>query len=89
MVIVKPRRRKCLAGVMWSGVAAAGVASLFLAPLIQVGWCADAPGSGQSLCSSYQQSLLGVPTNIWIWLATITLIAVSTAIAGRFISRMR
>lgn len=89
MAIMEAPRRKGHVWVIWSGVAAAGVASVFLAPLIQVGWCADAPISGRSVCATYQQSLLGVPTNIWIWLAAVSLIAVCTAIAGRYMSRMR
>jgi hypothetical protein len=75
--------------VVWAGVAAAVVASLFLAPLISVGWCLDSPYPGKSVCPSAQQSLLGVPTNVWIWLAAMSLIALATLIVARLTSRRR
>lgn len=67
--------------VIWVGAAAAVVASVLFAPILGVGWCAD--GIDHSECGSYAVSVVGIETNVWIWLVALIPIVVATAIAAR------
>jgi len=65
------------------------LATIALAPLMSVGWCRDAPIGGVSECGSDSYSLIGLPSNLWLWLFTVALIVVATALISRRRSRRR
>lgn len=75
-------RESSVAAVIWLGALASVAVSLLFAPIIQGGWCSDAPVGGTSVCGSFQQSLVGIDTNPWIWLATIAGIAAITVLVA-------
>lgn len=72
-----------VAPVLWLGIAGIlGVAVLF-APVITGGWCADAPVSGASECGSFERSIVGIDTSLWIWLALSVIVGAITALKVR------
>lgn len=71
------------AAIMWLGAAGLIAASILFAPVISGGWCADAPVSGASLCMTFQRSLVGIETNVWLWLASVAVVVAITAVALR------
>lgn len=75
-----PNRKRSVAAAIWVGVTAAVVVSVLLAPVVTGGWCADAPVGGTSVCGSFERSLVGIDTNVWIWLGAITIVAVVTIV---------
>lgn len=68
---------------VWLGVLAAVVVTVAFAPLMTVGWCADADESGTSTCGSYQTSLVGIETTVWLWAAAIVIVIVVTVLIAR------
>ncbi|MCW3493867.1 hypothetical protein [Microbacterium sp. SSM24] len=81
------QRRWKISAIIWTGIAAGVVASVLFAPLITLGWCSDADETGTSECGSAQQSVLGIETNVWIWLGALAIIAIVTAVAARSVRR--
>ncbi|WP_106815253.1 hypothetical protein [Microbacterium timonense] len=61
-----PRGRARVALWVAGGVILAGV---LFAPVRTSGFCAYAPTSGRSYCDAAAQSVLGIPTSLWLWLA--------------------
>lgn len=50
------------------------LAAVLFAPLMQVGFCADSSDPAMSYCGTTERSILGIDTNVWLWLgATIAL----------------
>jgi hypothetical protein len=76
-------RKKSVAAVIWAGVGVSVVVSVFLAPIINGGWCADAPAGGTSVCGSFQRSLVGIDTSMWVWLAAMAIVAFVTFAVAR------
>lgn len=76
-------RHRSRAATVWLGVLAGVVASVLFAPIITVGWCADAAEGGESVCGSMQTSLVGIETNVWLWAAAVVIVIVVTALARR------
>lgn len=74
---------------MWLGALACLGISVFLAPIVSGGWCADAPAGGTSTCGSFQRSLVGIDTNLWIWLGAIAIVAVITLVTAHRANRSR
>lgn len=69
--------------VVATAVAVIAVAVLF-APIVSNGFCAHAPNAGQSFCSSWQTSVVGIRSNVWLWLgATAAVIAAGWLLARR------
>ena len=52
------------------------LATLVLAPLSTVSTCYDAVDPSASRCETAQQSLLGAPANLWVWLVVVAVIVV-------------
>lgn len=52
---------------VWLGVAGVAAAIVFF-PLFTAGMCADSSVPGESYCTSWQQSLVGLETTTWLWL---------------------
>ncbi|WP_456286386.1 hypothetical protein M1D46_01570 [Microbacterium sp. JZ70] len=67
------------------GTSAALLAVAFLlAPVITVGYCADATTPAASFCTTTFMSVTGLPTNVWAWAAaSIVVLAVGVWIARR------
>lgn len=59
------RRRTRIA--LWVAGAVLAAAVVF-APVMTMGYCADAPVAGRSFCDSSQRSVLGAETSLWLWL---------------------
>jgi len=76
-------RPRSAAVVIWCGALAAIIVSVLLAPVINGGWCADAPVGGTSECGTFQRSLIGLDTSVWLWLAALALVAVITVVWAR------
>lgn len=58
--------------------------AMLLAPIVTVGWCADAGEGGTSVCGSEQRSLLGAATPWWLWAGIqVAAIAATVIIARR------
>lgn len=64
---------------LWSALAAAA-ATVALAPIVGGGWCGDATFGGTSVCVSYQRSVVGIDSNVWIWLAALLVVAIWTLV---------
>ena len=71
------------ATIIWLGAAGLLGASILFAPVVRGGWCADAPLSGASVCETFQRSLIGIDTNVWLWLASVAVVVAVTAAAVR------
>ncbi|MDL9980982.1 hypothetical protein [Microbacterium candidum] len=69
------------AAARWWGLFAVVIASVLLAPVIGVGWCDDAVPGGTSSCGGYQRSIVGIETNVWIWLAAMLIVVLGTLVA--------
>lgn len=71
--------------VVLVAIAASVAAAVFLAPVMTVGWCADAHTGGTSTCHTEQRSLAGATAPWWLWVATQALIvaAAGAAVAAR------
>lgn len=65
------------------GAVAAIAATLLLAPVVTAGSCADAVAPEASVCGSVQRSILGVDTDVWIWLGALGVIVGATIAAVR------
>lgn len=76
-------RERSAASIAWLGVAGLLAASLVFAPVVAGGWCADAADGGTSVCGSFQRSLIGIDTNIWLWLGSMAVVVVVTLAALR------
>lgn len=77
------QRERSAASLVWLGAAGLLGASLVFAPMISGGWCADAIRGGRSICGSFQRSLIGIDTNVWLWLASMAVVVVITLAAVR------
>jgi hypothetical protein len=66
-----------------AGVLAGVLATVLFAPIITMGWCADAAEGGESFCGSSQTSLVGIETNVWLWVAAMMIVIVATAFVAR------
>lgn len=75
--------RSSVVPVVWVGVLAALLATFLFAPIISGGWCADAPAGRTSICGSFQKSLVGLDTNVFIWLGAIAVVVVATLVVAR------
>ena len=77
-----PAERAAIALML--GLLASVVIAILLAPMVTVGWCADAAAGGASVCDSEQRSLLGAASPWWLWLAAqIAVIVVTIRVARR------
>jgi disulfide bond formation protein DsbB len=76
-------RQRSLAPVVWIGVLGLLGVSLLFAPVITGGWCAHAPIGGTTLCESFQRSIMGIDTSVWLWLASVAVVVVATVAAVR------
>lgn len=72
-----------MAAALWLGLLAVVVVAVVFAPVITVGWCADAVVGGDSACGSMQTSLLGVESNFWLWLGVTLIVIVATGVVLR------
>jgi H+/Cl- antiporter ClcA len=82
-------RRRSVAAIVWGGVAAVIAVSVVLAPIRTVGWCAFASDGGGSVCSDRQESLIGIESTPWLWLAGVAAVVVLTVVAARRRARQR
>lgn len=71
--------RPAVATLWWSAIAALGVSVLF-APIITFGWCADGVEDGTSTCGSSQHSVVGIPSNIWMWIGSMVVVMIVTGV---------
>lgn len=65
---------------MWLGILAAVIATVAFAPIVTLGWCADADETGTSTCGTYPASLIGIETSIWLWGVVIATVVMATAV---------
>ena len=72
-----------VASVVWLGIAAIVAVAVLFAPVITGGWCADAPVSGTSTCGTFERSIVGIDTSLWLWLALSAFVGVITALKAR------
>ena len=73
---MSPRHTSLAPTVVRCLLASLAVAVLF-APVITQGWCYDAADRDEeSSCGSRQTSVLGIESNIWLWIAA-TVIAIA------------
>lgn len=79
---MSPRHRS-RAATVWLGVLAGVVATVLFAPIMTVGWCADAAEGGESFCGSMQTSVVGIESNVWLWAAAVVIVIVATVLAER------
>lgn len=77
------RRRNSVATIIWFGVLAGLLVTFVLAPIVNGGWCADAPAGYESTCGSFQKSLLGFDTNVFLWLGALAVVVVATLVVLR------
>lgn len=75
-------RRRSASAVIWRGVLAAVLVTVVLAPVISGGWCADAPPGGTSMCASFQRSVIGIDTNLWIWVGGLAVVLAITLLGA-------
>ncbi|WP_431778752.1 hypothetical protein [Microbacterium aurantiacum] len=78
-----PLRRRSRGATVWLGILAAVIATVAFAPIVTVGWCADADETGTSTCGSRQTSLVGIETSVWLWAVVITAVVITTAVLAR------
>ncbi|MGQ2914522.1 hypothetical protein [Microbacterium aurantiacum] len=78
-----PLRRRSRGATVWLGILAAVIATVAFAPIVTVGWCADADETGTSTCGSSATSLVGVETSLWLWAAVIVAIIITTVVRAR------
>ena len=69
--------------VLWLGIAGVLAVAVFFAPVITGGWCADAPIGGESVCGTFERSIVGIDTSLWLWLALSVIVGVITALRVR------
>lgn len=72
-----------VAPVLWLGIAGVLAVAVFFAPVITGGWCADAPVSGASACGTFERSIVGIDTSLWLWLALSVIVGVITILKAR------
>ncbi|WES66047.1 hypothetical protein P0L94_08215 [Microbacter sp. GSS18] len=75
--------RARVAPVVWLGVAGLVAVTVLFAPVVTGGWCADAPVGGTSVCGTFERSVLGIDTSIWLWLALSGAVTLTTVLAVR------
>lgn len=74
--------------LLWTGVGALVVAFVLLAPLFRAGMCVDAQDSARSYCRDWYTSLIGVETNLWMWLGgSAVLLSIGVVVAWQRTSR--
>lgn len=78
-----PLRRRSRGATVWLGILAAVIATVAFAPIVTVGWCADGDETGTSTCGTYQASLIGIETNIWLWVVVFAAVVIATAVLAR------
>src|SRR5690606_14034984 len=61
--------RSSVARVVWLAVAGLVAVAVLFAPVVMGGWSADAPVGGTSACGTFQRSIVGIATSMWLWLA--------------------
>lgn len=83
LAVVMTHRRKSAAGAIWLGALGVVAVSILFAPIVTGGWCADAPAGGTSICGSFQRSVVGIDSNIWLWLAATAGIVCVTFVVAR------
>jgi len=71
------------AETVWLGVLAGVLATVLFAPIITMGWRADAAEGGEPYCGSIQTSLVGVETNVWLWPVAMMIVIIATAFVAR------
>ena len=71
------------AATLWGGAMAALGVSVLFAPIITYGWCADGVEDGTSACGSSQHSIVGIPSSIWIWIASMVAVVLVTAVRAK------
>lgn len=77
------RSGSSVASVLWLGIAGILAVAVFFAPVITGGWCADDPVSEASVCGTFERSILGIDTSLWLWLALSVIVGVITALKVR------
>lgn len=77
------RSGSSVAPALWLGLAGVVAVAVFFAPVTTGGWCADAPASRASVCGTFERSIVGIDTSLWLWLALSIVVGVITAIAVR------
>ncbi len=75
--------RPRIARVVWLGVAGLVAVAVLFAPVIMGGWCADAPVGGTSTCATFQRSIVGIDTSMWLWLPLSGSVVLATVLAVR------
>jgi hypothetical protein len=70
---------------VWVSVALAVVLiGVLFAPIATYGFCADSANPDLSVCGSEQQSIVGIPSNLWVWsIATLVAILIGWVVARR------
>ncbi|MFC8681926.1 LPXTG cell wall anchor domain-containing protein [Microbacterium ureisolvens] len=76
-------RDRSVAATVWLGLLALVLVTVMFAPVLTMGWCADADEGGQSICGSMQTSLLGMESNLWLWLGAMLIVLVATLLLLR------
>lgn len=66
--------------MLWLGIAGVLVVAVFFAPVVTGGWCADAPVSGSSTCGTFERSIAGIDTSLWLWLALTVVVGAITVL---------
>lgn len=72
-----------MAPVVWLGIAGILAVAVLFAPVITGGWCADAPVGGTTTCGTFERSIVGIDTSLWLWLALSAVVGVITALKVR------
>jgi hypothetical protein len=75
--------RARVAPVVWLGIAGLVAVAVLFAPVVTGGWSADAPVGGTSMCGTFERSVLGIDTSIWLWLALSCAVTLATVLAVR------
>ncbi|MGZ0710912.1 hypothetical protein ACWPKO_21555 (plasmid) [Coraliomargarita sp. W4R53] len=76
-------RRKSATAAIWLGALGMLAVAVLFAPIVTGGWCADAPAGGASVCGSFQRSLMGIASSIWLWLAATGVVVCVTFVVAR------
>ena len=77
-------RRPSLVSTVVMGLLASLAVSVLLAPVLTQGWCYDtAELGGESSCGSRQTSVLGIESNMWLWLAAMLVVIAATLLLLR------
>ena len=75
-----PDRRRSTVRIALLGALAALAATALFAPVLTSGWCYDATAGGESSCGSVQTSVLGIESNLWLWVVAMIVVVAMTSI---------